>query len=118
MSSDDAPPGEVEKLLKIKNLCWIATMSAESYVEMSAEDQADEFGQYEYGRYRTNLSEAIALARQITDEFYRDSALHYLINLLMVAKEEKLAKDLYKVIEVDVVQEAILKDHPQLASKF
>jgi hypothetical protein len=93
-------------------------MSAESYVEMSAEDQAGEFGQYEYARYRKYLSESIALAQQITDEFYRDSALHFLINLLMVAREEKLAKDLYKVIEVDIIQEAILKDHPQLAAKF
>lgn len=65
-----------------------------------------------------SISESIALAQQITDEFYRDSALHFLINLLMVAREEKLAKDLYKVIEVDLIREAILKDHPQLAAKF
>src|SRR5689334_2659128 len=94
---DDAPPGENEKLLKVKNLCWIAKMSAGTYVEMSEEEQADEFGQYEYKRYRQFMSEAIELAREITDEFYRDAALHQLINLLMVAKEYDLAKKLYTV---------------------
>ena len=64
------------------------------------------------------MSEAISLARELRDEFYRDAALHQLIDLLMVAKEENLAKDLFKVIEVDVIQDAILKDHPQLAAKF
>ncbi len=111
-------PGEAEKVMKIKHLCWIAKMSAEAYVEMSPEDQAEEFGQYEYTRYRKFLSEAIALARELRDEFYRDSALHFIVNPLMVAKEYELAKKLYQVIEVDIIQESILKDHPQLAAKF
>src|SRR5436305_1907106 len=86
-TADDAPAGEAEKVMKVKNLCWIAKMSAESYFEMSAAEQADEWGQSEYARYRKFQSEAIELAREITDEFYRDAALHQLINLLMVAKE-------------------------------
>jgi hypothetical protein len=112
------PPGEAEKVMKIKHLCWIAKMSAEAYGEMTEEERSEEFGQYEYNRYRTFLSQAIELAREIRDEFYRDSALHFLINLLMVAKEDKLAKDLFKVIEVDMIQESILKDHPKLGAKF
>jgi hypothetical protein len=90
-------PGEAEKVLQVKNLCWIAKMSAEAYDEMSNEDKQDEFGQYEYKRYREYMSKAINLARELRDTFYRDAALHQLILLLMVAKEEKLAKDLYKV---------------------
>ncbi|QND70821.1 hypothetical protein [Tardiphaga robiniae] len=115
---NDEPPGEVEKLLKIKNICWIAEMSAESYGEMSPEQQADEFGQYEYARYRQFQSEAISLAREMRDEFYRDSALHFLINLLMVAKEYELAKKLFNVVEVDIIQDAILKEYPALGAKF
>jgi hypothetical protein len=111
-------PGEAEKVLKIKNLCWIAKMSAETYVEMSEDERREEFGQYEYNRYRRFLSEAIELARELRDVFYRDSALHFLIGLLMVAKEEKLAKELFKIIEVDIIQEAILKDFPKLAARF
>jgi homoserine trans-succinylase len=115
----DEHPGEVEKVVKIKNLCWIAKVHAEAYVEMSEEQRSDKlFGQYKYARYRKFMSEAISLARELRDEFYRDAALHQLIDLLMVAKEENLAKDLFKVIEVDVIQDAILKDHPQLAAKF
>jgi hypothetical protein len=111
-------PGEAEKVLKIKNLCWIAKMSAESYVEMSEADRREEFGEYEYNRYRTFLSKAINLARELRDTFYRDAALHQLILLLMVAEEEKLAKELFKVIEVDVIQDAILREHPRLGAKF
>jgi hypothetical protein len=111
-------PGEAEKVLKVKNLCWIAKMSAEAYGEMSPEERSEEFGLYEYTRYRKFLSEAITLARELRDEFYRDSALHFIVNLLMVAKEYGLAKKLYQVIEVDIIQVSILKDHPQLAAKF
>jgi hypothetical protein len=118
LSIDDDPPGEAEKVLRIKHLCWIAKMSAESYAEMSDEGKRDEFGQHEYKRYREKLSEAINLARELRDTFYRDAALHQLILLLMIAKEEKLAKDLFNVVEVEVIQEAILNDHPRLAAKF
>ena len=111
-------PGEAEKATKVKHLCWIAKMSAESYGEMTAADKQDEAGQYEYKRYRDYMSKAINLARELRDTFYRDAALHQLILLLMVAKEEKLAKDLFKVVEVEVIQDAILKEHPRLAAKF
>jgi hypothetical protein len=36
----------------------------------------------------------------------------------MVAKEEKRAKDLFVVVEVDAIQNAILKEHHRLAAKF
>lgn len=109
--------GEAEKVLKIKTLCLIAKVSAKSYGYMSPEEQAQEFGQYEYSRYRNFLSDAIGLADELSDEFYRNSALHFILNLLMVAKEYVLAKKLYQVIKVDIIQKAILKDHPQLASR-
>jgi hypothetical protein len=38
-------PGEAEKVMKVKNLCWIAKMSTEAYGEMTPEEQAEEFGQ-------------------------------------------------------------------------
>jgi hypothetical protein len=117
-SIEDEFPGEAEKVAKVKHLCWIAKMSAEAYGEMSEEDKQEDFGQYEYKRYREFMSKAINLARELRDTFYRDAALHQLILLLMVANEEKLAKDLFKVVEVDVIQDAILKDHPRLAAKF
>jgi len=57
------------------------------------------------------------MARELHDTFHRDSALHFLVDLLMAANEEKLAKELFNAIEVDLIQEAILKEHPQLGAK-
>ena len=93
-------------------------MSAESYVDFSEEERREEFGQYELNRYQKMLLEATNRARELRDEFYRDSALHFIIGLLMAAGDEAQAKKLYSVIEVDIVQESILKDYPRLAAKF
>jgi hypothetical protein len=64
------------------------------------------------------LLEATNLARELRDEFFRDSALHFIIGLLMAFGDEAHAKKLYSVIEVDIIQESILKDYPRLAAKF
>jgi hypothetical protein len=109
--------GEAEKVLKIKNLCWIGRMSAEAFVSFSDEERLEEFGQYELNRYQRMLLEATNLARELHDEFYRDSALHFIISLLMVFGDEAQAKKLYSVIKVDIIQNTILQDYPRLAAK-
>ncbi|UPK02818.1 hypothetical protein [Bradyrhizobium sp. 170] len=118
LEKGDEFPGEAEKVVKIKNLCWMGKMSAESFVGFSEEEQREEFGQYELKRYQSMLLEATNLARELRDEFYRDAALHFIINLLMAAGDEAQAKKLYSVIEVDAIQDAILKDYPRLGAKF
>jgi hypothetical protein len=114
----DEFPGEAEKVVKIKNLCWLAKGSAESINGLSEADLKDEFNEYELTRYRKLLFEATNLARELRDEFYRDAALHLLIGLLMTAGDEAQAKKLYSVIEVDTIQDAVLKEYPRLGAKF
>jgi hypothetical protein len=111
-------PGEAEKVVKIKNLCWRAKGSAESINGLSEADLKYEFNEYELTRYRKLLFEATNLARELRDEFYRDAALHLLIGLLMTAGDEAQAKKLYSVIEVDTIQDAVLKEYPRLGAKF
>jgi hypothetical protein len=106
---------EAAMVMTVKRFCWAARRSAESYGEMSEADKQDEVGQYEYKRYRDSMSGAINLARELRDTFNRDTAFQQLILLLMAAKEEKLAKGLFEVVEVGVIRQAILKQHPRLA---
>jgi hypothetical protein len=124
MSEEIAPKSIEEELcveaamvMTVKRLCWAARRSAESYSEMSEADKKDEVGQYEYKRYRSSMSDAIKLAREMRDTFNRDTAFQQLILLLMAAKQEELAKGLFEVVEVDVIRGAILKQHPRLAPK-
>jgi hypothetical protein len=111
-------PGEAEKVMKVKHLCWMGKMSAEAYAGFSEEERREEFGQYELNRYQKMLLEATNLARELRDEFYRDSALHFIIGLLMAFGDEAQAKKLYKVIEVDIIQDSILKEYPRLGARF
>jgi hypothetical protein len=116
--TDDAPPGEVEKVVRIKHLCWMAGMSAVNIAGLSDEQFKDELNKYERDRYEKLLLEATNLARDITDVFYRDAALHLLIKPLMAAGDEIQAKKLFSVIEVETIQDAVLKDFPRLGAKF
>jgi len=115
--SDD-PPGEAEKLAKIKHICWMAKMSAESIAGLPEEALKEEFNAYELERYQRFLLQATNLAREITDSFYRDAALHFLIDLLMVAGDEAQAKKLYVILEIDMIQEKVREAYPRLAAKF
>jgi hypothetical protein len=121
--ADDEPPGEAEKLLKIKTFCTMATGSAEQIAGMSEEEllqDEDEFSinRYEIERYRKLLSEAINLARELTDEFYRNVAIHFLIRPLVAAGNEAQARKLFLALKVDAIQNAVLKEFPRLGAKF
>lgn len=115
---DDDPPGEAEKVLKIKHLCWLAGMSAENIIGLSEEQLQEENSRYEYDRYKKKMLEATNLARELTNVFYRDAALHLLIKPLVAAGDEAQAKKLFAIIEVDIIQDAVLKDFPRLGAKF
>lgn len=114
----DDPPGEADKVMKIKNLCWMASMSGESIKGLSPDELKEEFNAYENNRYQIMLLEATNLARELTDTFYRDSALHFLIGAVMSAGDEVQAKKLFQIIEVDIIQDAVLKQYPRLAANF
>jgi hypothetical protein len=114
----DTPPGEIEKVVQIKLLCCMAGMSALNIAGLSDEQPKDEFNEQERNRYEKLLLEATNLARDITDVFCRGAALHLLIKPLMAAGNEIQAKKLFAVIEVEVIQDAVLEDFPRLGTNF
>lgn len=114
----DAPPGEVEKVARIQQLCWVAGMRGESIAGLSEADLQDEHMQYELNRFTKFQHEAINLAREITDTFYRDAALDLLIGSYLKTGYEAEAKRLYEIIEIDIIQDKVRKVYPRLAAKF
>ena len=117
-AQNDEPPGEAEKVTRIKHLCWMAGMSGESIAGLSEAELQDEHMQYEFNRFTKLQHEAINLAREITDTFYRDAALHLLIDSYMMAGYEAEAKRIYELIETDIIQDEVRKVYPRLAAKF
>ena len=69
-------------------------------------------------RYRRHLSTATNLTRELTDEFFRDAAIHFLIRPLVAAGDEAQARLLFLAIKDDTIQNAVLKEFPRLGAKF
>jgi hypothetical protein len=117
-SEDNAPPGEVEKVEQVKRLCWIAGMSA-TYLDPESEDyqtlaNAPEQQEYERNRYNEFRSKALRVADEITDEFFRSAAIHFLIDASMKAADDDDARALLKQVEVDFIREKIETAYPEL----
>jgi hypothetical protein len=113
---DPGQPVEAERLLQIKNLCWMARTSAATIASSSEENLEDEFTRYEYDRFAKLMLEATRLAGGITDEFHRDSALRFLIGPLMAAGREPQARKLFETIQVDIIKASVLKNYPRLGA--
>jgi hypothetical protein len=117
-TEDDAPSGEAEKVEQVKRLCWIAGMSA-TYLNPESEDyqtvaDAPEMQEYERSRYNEYRAKALRVADEITDEFFRSAAIHFLIDASMKAADDDDARALLKHVEVDFIREKIEAAYPQL----
>ena len=113
---DRGPPGEAEVLAKIKHLCAIAGMSAEN-VAREREDnyQPLERLTYEQDRYAKFRVEALKLADTLTDDLYRSTAVHFIIDISMRAGDVDDARALLKHVKVDFIRDKIVASYPQLA---
>jgi hypothetical protein len=115
-SPDGEPPGEAEALAQIEKLCRIAGMSAQVITEGKRNPGAtNEIDQYELQRYEKLRLQAVRLADKLTDDFYRSSAIHSLIELCMKAEDVELARVWLKHVRVGKIREKIIATHPQLA---
>lgn len=112
-SADQEPPGEAEKVQRVRILCETGKWSARNLSEDTIDD---EMRAYESGVYNKRKEAALILARTLTDEFYREAALHSIIDLCVVGGETEYAKGLFESIQIDIIRENILKAHPQLAT--
>jgi hypothetical protein len=115
-SQDDGPPGEAEALAKIKHLCWMAGMSAESVaLGKKSGTPPEDWDEYEHSRYQRLRDEALQLADKLTDEFYRSAAVHFLVEVCMKAGDVDNARALFAQCEVDFIREKIVEQYPELA---
>jgi hypothetical protein len=96
--------------LRVRTLCQLYGGSAENVG--SGEFAADEeMGQYEVTRYEKGRKEALEIAIKLTDEFYRDAALHAALDYCMKAKDLQFATIIAKAITVDMIQEQIVEEY-------
>jgi hypothetical protein len=114
---DDAPPGEIEKMVSIQQLCWIAGISAEAIARAKAEGRLEEeWAKYDLDRYEQLRAECIELADTITDEFYRAVVINYLVEVCMKAADVDDARALIKHQEIKSFREGIVAKYPELVS--
>jgi hypothetical protein len=95
--------------LRVKTLCQLYGGSAENVG--SGEFANDELGDYERKRYEKGRKEALEIAIKLTDEFYRDAALHSALDFCMKAKDLTFATIIAKAITVDMIQALIVQEH-------
>lgn len=113
--TEDGPPGEAEKVQHIRLLCETGKWSARNLADENIDSETRE---YEQGVYKKRRDAALELARELTDSFYRDAALHSIIDLCMEGQEIDYAKKLFDVVEVDIIRAKIVESYPRLGVKF
>jgi len=113
---DDAPPGEIEKMVEIQQLCWLAGISAETVARAKAEGRLEEeWAKYDLDRYKQLRAECIELADTITDEFYRAAVINYLVEVCMKAADIDDAHALIRHQEIKSFRQDIVARYPELA---
>jgi hypothetical protein len=114
-----APPGEIEKMAEIQQLCWLAGISAETVARAKAEGRLEEeWAQYDLKRYKQFREECIEVADAITDAFYRAVVINYLIEVCMKAADVDDARALFEHQEVSSLREDIVAKHPELVRPY
>jgi hypothetical protein len=96
--------------LRVRTLCQLYAGSAENVG--SGEFRNDgEINGYEKQRYERGRKEVLEIAIKLTDEFYRDAALHAALDYCMKAQDLTFATIVAKAITVDMIQEKIVEQH-------
>lgn len=98
--------------LRVKTICQIYGGSAEN-VGSGEFTNDEEMGNYEQKRYEKGRKEALEIAIRLTDEFYRNAALHSALNFCMKAKDLTFATIIAKAITEYMIQEMIVEEHAE-----
>jgi hypothetical protein len=95
---------------RVTMLCQMYGGSAKN-VGSSDFSADDEMGQHDLNRYEKARKEALKIAILLKDAFYRDSALHCVLDMCMKANDLKFATAIAKAITVETIQDAIVEQH-------
>jgi hypothetical protein len=107
-ASDLKIDAEARLLAKIRNMCAVATASAESVAQSSHDDLAGS----ERQRFESARRMSLELAKTITDVSYRDSALYHIVELCTKANDIETARILVRGIRTGTIREQLLEEHP------
>jgi hypothetical protein len=107
-ASDLEIDAEAQLLAKIRNMCAVATASAESVAQSSSDDLA----RSERQRFESARRMSLELAKTITDVSYRDSALYHIVELCTKANDIETARILVRGIRTGTIREQLLEEHP------
>jgi len=107
-ASDLEINAEAQALTKIRNMCAVATASAESLAQSSYQDLA----KAERQRFESAKRMSLELAKNITDASYRDSAILHIVELCITANDIETARILVRGIQSGPIREQLLEQHP------
>jgi hypothetical protein len=97
--------------LRVKTICQLYGGSAENVG--SGEFSEDEESKYEQKRYEKGRKEALEIAIKLTNEFYRNAALHSALDFCMKAKDLAFATIIARAITINMIQEMIVQEHAE-----
>ena len=92
--------------LRVKTICQLYVGSAENV-------GSGEFSEDEQKRYEKGRKEALEIAIKLTNEFYRNAALHSAFDFCMKAKDLAFATIIAKAITFDRIKEMIVQEHAE-----
>ena len=107
-ASDPKIDVETQALTKIRNMCAVATASAESVARSSYDDLT----KGEKQRFQSAKRMSLELAKDITDVSYRDTALQHIVELCMKANDIETARILVRGIQTGMIREELLEEYP------
>jgi hypothetical protein len=106
--SDLKLDAEARALTKIRNMCAVATASAESVAQSLHED----LSRGERQRFESAKRMSLELAKGMTDVSYRDSALELIVELCMKANDIETARILVRGIQTGMIREKLVEEYP------
>ena len=98
-------------LSKIRRMCAIAMVSAESVAQLIHTDMT----RLHRLRFASAKRMSLELAKTIYDASYRDAALGYIIELCMAANDMEASRLLVRGIQSEIIREELLRTHPTLS---
>nr|WP_298259051.1 hypothetical protein [Bradyrhizobium sp.] len=105
------PLGDLEAAHRIRVICGAAADSAAKAGAPNSKNRQDEFRRYERG-----ARAAMETAMKIGDDLLRDSAVRQIIDLSLMADDQRTARILFRAIQAPSIREDVLRDHPMLGS--
>ena len=105
------PIGDIEAAHHIRDICRAASDCAAKAGAPDSKDRQDE-----YQRYERAARAAMETAMKIADDLLRDSAVRQIIDLCLMADDQRTARILFRAIQAPSIRDEVLRDHPLLES--